>query len=79
MLAGLTTRPGAGAARFRMEIPPGMRVVRDSGTVLDEAALSASAQTAVTLTVKGLSAAARLGSFLHSMRGPGQRSGPGQH
>jgi hypothetical protein len=78
VLTGLTTRPQASAAEFRLEVPPGTRVVRDSGTMFDEAELSAPAQTAVTLTVKALSAAARVGGFLDSLRDAGKRPGPGQ-
>ena len=73
VLTGLTTRPRASAAEFRLEVPPGTRVVRDSGTMFDEAELSAPAQTAVTLTVKALSAAARVGGFLDSLRDAGRR------
>ena len=78
VLTGLTTRPQASPAEFRLEVPPGRRVIRDSGTVFDEAELSAPAQTAVTLTVKALSAAAKVGGFLESLRDAGKRPGPGQ-
>lgn len=77
-LTGLTARPVASAAEFRLEVPPGTRVVKESGTALDEAAQSASAQTALTLTVKAVSAAARVGGFLDSLRDPIKRPGPGQ-
>jgi hypothetical protein len=77
VLTGLSTRPQASAADFRLEVPPGRRVVRDSGTVFDEAELPAAAQTAVALTVKALSAAARVGGFLESLRDPAKRPGPG--
>jgi hypothetical protein len=78
ILTGLTTRPQASAPEFRLEVPPGSRVLRDSGTMFDEAELSAPAQTAVTLTVKAVSAAARVGGFLESLRDAGKRPGPGQ-
>jgi hypothetical protein len=76
VLAGLTARPQSTAAEFQPEIPAHMRVVQDSGTMLDEAELPAPAQTAVRLTVSTLKTAARVGGFLESMREQRKRPGP---
>jgi hypothetical protein len=76
VLTGLTTRPQASAAEFRLEVPPGSRVRQDSGTMFDEAELSAPAQTAVRLTVSTLKTAARVGGFLESLREQRKRPGP---
>jgi hypothetical protein len=67
-LTDLTVRPRSEPADYRVTIPAGHRVVRDSGTVLDEFELSAPVQTTVQLAVKGLGAAARMGGFLQSVR-----------
>jgi hypothetical protein len=60
----LTVRPQSEPGDYRVAIPAGTRVVKDSGTVLDEVELSAPVQTAVQLAVKGLGTAARVGGFL---------------
>jgi hypothetical protein len=72
----LTVRPRSEPADYRVTIPAGLRVVQDSGTVLDEVELSAPVQTAAQLAVKGLGAAARLGGFLQSRRQQGKNPGP---
>ena len=75
-LTDFTIRPGRESAAYRPEITPGMRVVQDSGTILDTAELSPPAQTAVRLTVKALGAAGRFGSFVESLRESRNRQGP---
>jgi hypothetical protein len=75
-LTDLTVRPRSEPGDYRVTIPAGHRVVRDSGTVLDEVELSAPVQTAVQLAVKGLGAAARMGGFLQSLRQRGKNPGP---
>lgn len=77
-LTKVTVRPHPDPADFRIAIPAGMRVIPDSETVLDTAELPAPMQTAVHLTVKAVSAAARVGGFLDSLRRTANRPGPGQ-
>jgi len=67
-LVDLTVRTQHDPATFGVEVPAAMRVVRDSGTMLDQMELPAAAQTAVQLGVKALSAAARFGGFVSSKR-----------
>jgi hypothetical protein len=71
----LTVRPQSEPGDYRVTIPAGTRVVKDSGTVLDEVELSAPVQTAVQLAVKGLGTAARVGGFLQSLRQQGKDRG----
>lgn len=72
ILAGLRVREPREAADFRIEVPPGTRVVQDAGGLTDNLDLPAPAQTAVHLAGKAISAAARVGSFLDARRRPGR-------
>ena len=79
VLTGLTTRPQAERAPSSgWKFHRGSRVLRDSGTMFDEAELSAPAQTAVTLTVKA-PVGRRQGRRLPGVAARrGQAAGPGQ-
>jgi hypothetical protein len=68
ILADLLVGPPRQAADFRIEIPPGTRVVQDTGGLTDNLDLPAPAQTAVHLAGKAFSTAARVGGFLDAMR-----------
>jgi hypothetical protein len=70
VLADLRVREPQAAADFRIEVPPGTRVVQDSGGLTDNFDLPAPAQTAVHLAGKAFSTAARVGGFFDAMRRP---------
>jgi hypothetical protein len=74
-LAGLSVRQPE-PRDYRLTIMPGTRVRQESGTVLDQADLSAPAQTAVQLTVRALATATKVGGFLDSLRKQGKDPGP---
>ncbi len=72
VLADLRLRERRDASDFTMEIPIGTRVVQDTGGLTDQLDMPAPIQTAVQLAGKAFATAARVGSFLDSVRRQGK-------
>jgi hypothetical protein len=71
VLADLRLREPRDASDFKIEIPIGTRVVQDTGGLTDRLDMPAPVQTAVQMAGKAAAAAARVGSFLESVRRQG--------
>jgi hypothetical protein len=67
-LSAFVVREQRDAAAFSFEVPPGTWVVPGTGSWADEAEMPAAVQTAVNLAGKAVSGAAKVGSFLESLR-----------
>jgi hypothetical protein len=76
VLAGLRLLQPRDASAFKIDIPIGTRVVQDTGGLIDQLDMPAPVQTAVQLAGKAVATAARVGSFLESVRRQG-KSNPG--
>ena len=67
-LSAVTVRERRDASAFAVVVPPGTRVVRGSGGLMDEIEVPAPVQTAVHLAGQAVTGVVRLGTFIDSLR-----------
>jgi hypothetical protein len=76
-LTGLTVQEHRDPSAFVIQIPPGTKVVQDTGGFTDEIEMPPAVHTAIHLAGRAASGAVKIGSFLDSLRG--SASGRNQH